>query len=267
VSAQAGTAPGAVVTGAGSGIGRAIAHRLAAEGWRVVVNDIDAARAHAVARETGGIGVPGDCASRDGIGALIDAATDALGRIDVFVANAGVALGRGLETSDAEWQTAFEVNVLAHVRAAQKLVPAWLADGQGGRFVVTASAAGLLTMLGNAPYSVTKHGAVAFAEWLSATYRDRGIVVQALCPQGVRTPMIQDAGAVKPLLDNDATLEPEDVAEALWQAFADDRFLVLPHPEVATYYTARATAPDQWLAAMNGLQVKLGVPRLGAGPA
>jgi len=267
VGAQAGTAAGAVVTGAGSGIGRAIAQRLAAEGWRVVVNDIDAARAHAVAREVSGIGVPGDCASRDGLGALLDAATDALGRIDVYVANAGVAIGRGLETSDADWESAFEVNVLAHVRAAQKLVPLWLADGRGGRFVVTASAAGLLTMLGNAPYSVTKHGAVAFAEWLSATYRDQGIVVQALCPQGVRTPMIQDVGAVKPLLDNDSTLEPEQVADVLWEAFGDDRFLVLPHPEVATYYTARATAPDHWLASMNGLQVKLRIPRLGAGPA
>jgi short-subunit dehydrogenase len=129
--------------------------------------------------------------------------------------------------------------------------------------VVTASAAGLLTMIGDASYSVTKHGAVAFAEWLSASYRDRGVVVQALCPQGVRTAMIQDVGAVAPLLDNAGTLEPEDVAEVLWQAFGDDRFLVLPHPEVAQFYAARASDPDRWLAQMNGLQVKLGVPRLG----
>lgn len=254
---------GAVVTGAAGGIGRAIARRLAAEGLRVVVNDLDAAGTEAVAAEIGGYAVAGDCASEAGVAALVAAATEHLGRIDVYVANAGIGTGHGLETTDAEWATVLEVNVLAHVRAARALVPGWLADGQGGRFVVTTSAAGLLTMIGDASYSVTKHGAVAFAEWLSATYRDRGVVVQALCPQGVRTAMIQDVGAVAPLLDNEGTLEPEDVAEVLWEAFGDDRFLVLPHPEVAQFYAARATDPDRWLAQMNWMQVKLGVPRLG----
>jgi NAD(P)-dependent dehydrogenase (short-subunit alcohol dehydrogenase family) len=254
---------GAVVTGAAGGIGRAIARRLAAEGLRVVVNDLDAAGAEAVAVEIGGYAVPGDCASEAGVGALIAAAGEHLGRIDVYVANAGIGTGHGLETTDAEWARAIDINVMAHVRAARALVPGWLADGQGGRFVVTASAAGLLTMIGDASYSVTKHGAVAFAEWLSATYRDRGVVVQALCPQGVRTAMIQNVGAVAPLLDNEGTLEPEDVAEVLWQAFGDDRFLVLPHPEVAQFYAARASDPDRWLGQMNWMHVKLGVPRLG----
>jgi NAD(P)-dependent dehydrogenase (short-subunit alcohol dehydrogenase family) len=254
---------GVVVTGAAGGIGRAIARRLAAEGLRVVVNDLDAAGTEAVASEIGGYAVPGDCAREAGVAALVAAATQHLGRIDVYVANAGIGVMHGLDTTDAEWARAIDINVMAHVRAARALVPGWLADGQGGRFVVTASAAGLLTMIGDASYSVTKHGAVAFAEWLSATYRDRGVVVQALCPQGVRTAMIQDVGAVAPLLDNAGTLEPEDVAEVLWQAFGDDRFLVLPHPEVAQFYAARASDPDRWLAQMNGLQVKLGVPRLG----
>ena len=254
---------GAVVTGAAGGIGRAIARRLAAEGLRVVVNDLDAAGAEAVAAEIGGLAVPGDCASEVGVERLVAEASAYLGRIDVYVANAGIGVMHGLETSDAEWARAIEINVMAHVRAARALVPGWLADGGGGRFVVTASAAGLLTMIGDASYSVTKHGAVAFAEWLSATYRDRGVVVQALCPQGVRTAMIEDVGAVAPLLDNEGTLEPEQVAEVLWQAFGDDRFLVLPHPEVAQFYAARAADPDRWLGQMNGLQVKLGVPRLG----
>lgn len=254
---------GAVVTGAAGGIGRAIARRLAAEGLRVVVNDLDAAGAEAVAAEIGGLAVPGDCASEAGVERLVAEATAYLGRIDVYVANAGIGVMHGLETSDAEWARAIEINLMAHVRAARALVPGWLGDGGGGRFVVTASAAGLLTMIGDASYSVTKHGAVAFAEWLSATYRDRGVVVQALCPQGVRTAMIEDVGAVAPLLDNEGTLEPEQVAEVLWQAFGDDRFLVLPHPEVAQFYAARAADPDRWLGQMNGLQVKLGVPRLG----
>lgn len=255
---------GAVVTGAAGGIGRAIARRLAAEGLRVVVNDLDAAGAEAVAAEIGGLAVPGDCASEAGVERLVAEATAYLGRIDVYVANAGIGVMHGLETSDAEWARAIEINLMAHVRAARALVPGWLGDGGGGRFVVTASAAGLLTMIGDASYSVTKHGAVAFAEWLSATYRDRGVVVQALCPQGVRTAMIEDVGAVASLLDNEGTLEPEQVAEVLWQAFGDDSFLVLPHPEVAQFYAARAADPDRWLGQMNGLQVKLGVPRLGA---
>lgn len=255
---------GAVVTGAAGGIGLAIARRLAAEGLRVVVNDLDPAATEAAAAEVGGYAVPGDCASADGVASLVERAREHLGRIDVYVANAGIGVMHGLETTDEEWARVLEVNVLAHVRAAREMVPGWVADGGGGRFVVTASAAGLLTMIGDASYSVSKHGAVAFAEWLSATYRDQGVIVQALCPQGVRTAMIQGVGAAAPLLDNERTLEPDDVADVLWQAFGDDRFLVLPHPEVAAYYAGRASDTDRWLAQMNGLQVKLGIPRLGA---
>jgi NAD(P)-dependent dehydrogenase (short-subunit alcohol dehydrogenase family) len=245
-----------VVTGAGHGIGRALAARLAAEGARVVVNDLDAAAATRVADEIGGHAIAGDAASEAGVTALVDAARQQLGGIDIWFANAGIDRGEGLHASEADWAAALEVNMLAHVRAARLLVPEWLERG-GGRFVVTASAAGLLTMLGSPAYSVSKHAAVAFAEWLSVTYRHRGVVVQAICPQGVRTRMLDNAGPLQELLSHDTAIAPEDVAEAMWQALADDRFLVLPHPEVAGYYANRATQTDRWLAGMNKLQRRL----------
>jgi len=250
---------GVVVTGAGRGIGRALATRAGAEGARVVVNDLDPATARAVADEIGGTAVPGDASSADGVRALVDTATQALGRIDVYFANAGIDGATGidsLQTDDAHWERILDVNVMAHVRAARALVPTWLETG-GGRFVVTASAAGLLTMIGSAPYSVTKHAAVGFAEWLSVTYGHRGITVQAICPQGVRTKMLDDAGPLQELLSKDSALEPEQVADAFVASLEDDRFLVLPHPEVAGYYAARATDTDRWLAGMRRLQRKL----------
>lgn len=251
---------GVVVTGAGRGIGRALAVRMAAEGARVVVNDLDADNARAVAAEVGGTAIPGDVATAEGVRDLVDGATDALGRVDVFFANAGIDGAHGadsLQTPDDVWDRVMDVNVMAHVRAARELVPRWLADGRGGRFVVTASAAGLLTMLGSAPYSVTKHAAVGFAEWLSVTYGARGIDVHAICPQGVRTQMLEDAGPLQALLSRDSALEPEQVAEAFVTALDDNRFLVLPHPEVAGYYATRATEPERWLRGMRRLQQKI----------
>jgi NAD(P)-dependent dehydrogenase (short-subunit alcohol dehydrogenase family) len=248
---------GVVVTGAGHGIGRAIAERMAAQGARVIVNDVDAEAAQLVASEIGGgVAVPGDAATEDGVAELVARAREHLGAIDVYFANAGIDVGRGLDTPAEDWARALDVNVMAHVRAAQHLVPGWLDVGRG-RFVVTASAAGLLTMLGSAPYSVTKHAAVAFAEWLSATYGHRGIVVQAICPQGVRTRMLEETGPVQELLSHDTALEPEQVADAVWQGLQDDRFLILPHPEVAQYYALRAGDPDRWLAGMRKLQRRL----------
>ncbi|WP_395659663.1 SDR family oxidoreductase [Nocardioides sp.] len=251
---------GVVVTGAGRGIGRALALRAVQEGARVVVNDLDADNARAVAAEAGGTAVPGDASSTEGVTALVEAATEALGRVDVYFANAGVDGAWGfdsLQAPDDVWERVVDVNVMAHVRAARELVPRWLADGQGGRFVVTASAAGLLTMIGSAPYSVTKHAAVGFAEWLSVTYGYRGIDVHAICPQGVRTAMLDAAGPLKDLLSRDGALEPEDVAEAVVVAIEEGRFLVLPHPVIADYYVARATDTDRWLAGMGRLQQKL----------
>jgi NAD(P)-dependent dehydrogenase (short-subunit alcohol dehydrogenase family) len=247
---------GVVVTGAARGIGRAIAARLADEGARVVVNDVDAEELHEVARQIGGFAVPGDAASTEGVEALVDAATTHLGRIDIFFANAGIGLLSGLETSDEDWGRIIEVNLMSHVRAARVLVPRWLEQG-GGRLVVTASAAGLLTMLGDAPYSVTKHGAVAFAEWLSATYRHRGIVVQALCPQGVQTRMLDESGPLQSLLSHDEALTPEAVADAVWRGIQGNRMLILPHRQVREYYAHRATHTDDWLLGMNRLQQRL----------
>ncbi|MFN8099294.1 MAG: SDR family oxidoreductase [Dermatophilaceae bacterium] len=243
----------AVVTGAGRGIGAAIAAKVAGEGWQVVVSDIDAESATEVADRIGAYAAPADSASASGVAGLVEAASGHLGEIDVWFANAGIIGGAGLESPDAEWTRTMDLNVMAHVRAARLLVPGWVKRGQG-RFVVTASAAGLLSMIGAAPYSVTKHAAVAFAEWLSITYGDKGIVVQALCPQGVRTPMLDEAGDLRDLLSAQGALTPAAVADVVWAALQDDRFLILPHPEVADFYRYRASDTDGWLRGMRRLQ-------------
>ncbi|MFD0062224.1 SDR family oxidoreductase [Streptomyces sp. NPDC056690] len=241
---------GVVVTGAGGGIGAALARRFAASGARVVVNDLDAGKAKAIADEIGATAVPGDASE------IVPEALEALdGTVDVYCANAGLASG-GTEDADEQiWAAAWDVNVMAHVRAAKALLPGWLERGSG-RFVSTVSAAGLLTMVGAAPYSVTKHGAYAFAEWLSLTYRHRGLKVHAICPQGVRTDMLTASGSAGELVLAPTAIEPEDVADALFAGMAEDRFLILPHPEVAGYYAARAATPDRWLSNMNHIQQK-----------
>ena len=244
---------GVVVTGAGRGIGLAIASKLAEEGARVVVNDLDAAEAHEAAAQIGAFAIPGDAASEDGVEALITAARAHLGDIDIYFANAGTAIGVGLGSTEEAWATALEVNVMAHVRAARLLVPSWLERG-GGRFVVTASAAGLLATIGNAPYSVSKHAAVGFAEWLAITYGYRGITVQAICPQGVTTRMLDEAGPFKELLTRDGALSPDQVAESVWQGLQEGEFLILPHPEVREYYVGRAAHTDRWLGSMQRIQ-------------
>jgi NAD(P)-dependent dehydrogenase (short-subunit alcohol dehydrogenase family) len=247
---------GVVVTGGGGGIGRAIARKFAAEGARVVVNDLDPVAAETVAQEVKGLAVPGDAGTEEGVRHLIGAARDFLGQIDVYCSNAGTGGGTGTEPPDDLWQRAWEVNTMSHVRATRELLPGWLERGSG-TLVVTASAAGLLTMLGAAPYSVTKHAAVGYAEWLAATYAHRGLTVHCLCPQGVRTQMLADSGRHGSVLLADAAIEPEQVAEALWEALQAGTFLVLPHPEVRDYYTARAADTGKWLRAMNRLQQKI----------
>ncbi|MDE3725248.1 SDR family NAD(P)-dependent oxidoreductase [Nocardiopsis sp. N85] len=250
------TGIGAVVTGAGNGIGAAIARRLAAAGARVVVNDLDANAASAVAAEIGGVAVPGDAASEAGVTALIAEAAAHLNGIDLYVANAGVGVGGGPEAPESDWDLAWQVNVMAHVRAARELLPAWLERGRGN-FVTTVSAAGLLTMLGSAPYSVTKHAALAFGEWMSATYGDRGVTVQCVCPLGVHTNLLEGSGREgKAILAGDA-ITPEEVADAVMEGLADGRFLILPHPQVAGFYAARAADPDRWLTGMRRLQAKV----------
>jgi NAD(P)-dependent dehydrogenase (short-subunit alcohol dehydrogenase family) len=244
---------GVVVTGGGSGIGAALARRFTAEGARVVVNDVNADAATAVAAGCGAVAVPADAATEDGVAALIAAAREALGEIDLYCANAGVARGGGPEACEADWDVSWQVNVMAHVRAARLLLPAWLARGSG-HLICTVSAAGLLSMLGSAPYSVTKHAALAFAEWLAATHAHQGITVQAVCPQGVRTPMLTGSGPAAEAILGDSAITPEAAADAVLAGIASGQFLILPHPEVAHMYAGRAADPDRWLRGMNKLQ-------------
>ncbi|HMH91377.1 MAG TPA: SDR family NAD(P)-dependent oxidoreductase [Streptosporangiaceae bacterium] len=247
---------GAVVTGAGAGIGRALARGLAAAGARVVVNDLNVEAATAVAEEIGGYPAPGDVSTAPGVHDLIDAAREYLTEVDIYCSNAGIAIGAGPDAPEEAWQQSWEVNLMAHVRASRELLPAWLERGHGC-FVVTASAAGLLTMLGTATYSVTKHAAESYAEWLAATYAHRGLVVHCICPQGVRTNMLAQSGEAGKVVLQAAAIEPEQVAEALLAGLAAGTFLILPHPEVAAYYQGRATDPDRWLRGMNRMQQRI----------
>ena len=247
---------GIVVTGAGSGIGAALARRFAAEGARVVVNDVDPAAALAVAASCGAIAAPGDAADPAGVAALIAAARAALGEIDIYCANAGIARGGGPETPDPDWDASWQVNVMAHVRAARLLLGPWLERGSG-HLICTVSAAGLLAMPGTAPYSVTKHAALEFAEWMALTYAHRGLTVQAICPLGVRTGMLDGTDPAAELVLGDAVIAPEAVADAVLEGIADGRFLILPHPQVAGMYAGRAADTDRWLRGMNKIQRRI----------
>jgi NAD(P)-dependent dehydrogenase (short-subunit alcohol dehydrogenase family) len=220
---------GVVVTGGGSGIGAALARRFVAEGARVVVNDVNGESAAAVAASCAGaagggkaLAVAGDAATEDGVAALIASARAELGEIDLYCANAGVARGGGPEASEADWADSWQVNVMAHVRAARLLLGPWLERGRG-HLICTVSAAGLLSTPGSAPYAVTKHGVLAFAEWLSYTHRHRGLTVQAICPMGVRTPMFEASGPMADKLLGDSVIMPEAVADAVMAANGDGR--------------------------------------------
>lgn len=253
-----------VVTGAARGIGAAIAHRLADLGARVVIGDVLEEQLRDTADRIGAQAIPADLRTTDGVTALVDGSRTALGDIDTWIGNAGVAAGSGLDAPDSDWDLSWQVNVLAHVRAARLLLPTWLERGSG-RFVVTASAAGLLTILDQPVYAVTKHGAEAFAEWLAASYGHRGIDVHAICPQGVRTDMYPGTstgsagsmGSLAHIIGHDGALEPADVADALVRAVADGKFLVLPHPEVKDYFALRGADTDKWLHGMQRLQARI----------
>ncbi len=242
-----------VITGGGSGIGAALARRFSAAGALIVVNDLDEAAGRAVAEEIRCLFHPGDCADLEVIESLLTAATNEYGPVDLYCANAGVAVGGSEAASPADWELALRVNVMAHVHAAAALLPGWLERGRG-RFLSTVSAAGLLTMLGSAPYSVSKHAALAFSEWLRATYAHRGVVVQSLCPQGVLTPLLTSTGGPGDALLGPGAISAEAVADAVVEALSGDRFLILPHPEVAQFAVRRAADPDRWLAGMNKIQ-------------
>jgi len=246
-----------VVTGAGSGIGRALVGRFAAEGARaVVVSDLDLAAAESVAAEIGGMAVRADVGRDSEIQALVRRARDANGPIDLFCSNAGVAgPAGGPEAPDEDWQPIWEINVMAHVRAARAVLPDMLARGDG-YLLNTASAAGLLTQVSALAYSATKHAAVAVAEWLAITYGDAGIKVSCLCPQAVRTPLLEialeDPVGAAPLLAG-GLLEPADVAEAVVAGIREERFLILPHEDVAKFMALKGAQPERWLGGMRRL--------------
>jgi NAD(P)-dependent dehydrogenase (short-subunit alcohol dehydrogenase family) len=243
-----------LLTGGANGIGAAMALRFANEGARVVVADLDEARLMAVAAETGGLGVPTDVRHEHQVAALVAAAEARYGPIDLFCSNAGIVVPGGEDASDAGWERSISVNLLAHVYAARLLVPQMTARGEG-YLLNTASAAGLLTQLGSAPYAVTKHGAVAFAEWLAITYGDQGLKVSVLCPQAVRTNMTAgtESGGVAGV---DGMIEPEAVADAVIAGLDAERFLILPHPVVGEYFRRKGDDYDRWLRGMRRLQAR-----------
>jgi NAD(P)-dependent dehydrogenase (short-subunit alcohol dehydrogenase family) len=249
-----------VVTGGASGIGRALCRRFAAEGAAgVVVADMNGDDAQAVATEIHGLAVSTDVSREADIVALVERTTKAFGPIDLFCSNAGIGIGRGIETPDEDWDRIWRVNFMAHVYAARAVVPAMVARGEG-YLLQTASAAGLLTNLFAAPYSVTKHSAVALAEWLAITYGDAGIKVSCLCPQGVDTPMLRaslEQGGGQVVLRGGEMKQPEEVAEAVVAGLRAEQFLILPHPEVAKYVQHKANDYDRWLAGMRRLQAQV----------
>jgi NAD(P)-dependent dehydrogenase (short-subunit alcohol dehydrogenase family) len=248
-----------VVTGGANGIGRAMVERFHQEGAAgLVVADLDEHAGAQIAGQVGGLFVRTDVADGRQVQALVDAATESFGRIDVFCSNAGILGAGGPEAPDETWRRGWEVNVMAHVHAARAVLPAMLERGEG-YLVQTVSAAGLLSNPGAAPYTVTKHAALGFAEWLSITYGDHGIRVSALCPQTVRTNLISASGELvrEVMLAVADPLEPEEVAEAVVQGMDAETFLILPHPEVAEYFRRKADDYERWLRGMRRLNARL----------
>ena len=240
-----------VVTGGGNGIGRALCRRFAAErAAAIVVADIDAEAAARVAHEIVGEAIATDVSREADVTQLVERTQSAHGRIDLFCSNAGIAVHGGEETSDELWRRSWDVNVMAHVYSARAALPGMLARGSG-YLLHTVSAAGLLTHPHSATYAVTKHAALAFAEWLSIAYGDRGIKVSALCPQGVKTDMLKRAEAETGQFLVGTALEPEQVADDVVKGLAEERFLILPHGEVAEYARRRAADPDRWIRGMR----------------
>ena len=244
-----------VVTGGANGIGRALCMRFAAEGAKtVIVADIDLQGALKVARDIeGGEAIQCNVGSEAEVAALVDHVLKHHGQIDLFCNNAGIVVAGGCDVPNHDWHRIWEVNVMSHVYSARAVLPSMLARREG-YFLQTASAAGLLSQIGSAPYAVTKHAAVAFAEWLAITYGDLGLKVSLLCPQGVRTNMLDQADApMRALLEGNA-LDPSQVAEAVVAGLEKEDFLILPHPEVLDYFRRKAENYDRWLKGMRRLQ-------------
>lgn len=240
-----------VVTGAASGIGRSMAIRFAEEGAKkVICVDLNSDGATEVANEINGLAIAVDVSKEDQIAAMIERVETEIGPIDLFCSNAGILTMGGVETPNDDWQRIWEINVMSHVWAARHLVPRMIKRG-GGYLLNTASAAGLLNQVGAAPYGVTKHAAVALAEWLAMTHGDDGIKVSVLCPQAVRSEMTR--GHEDSVASMDGMLEPEVVAEACVRTIEAETFLVLPHPEVLNYMRKKTDNYDRWIGGMRKL--------------
>ena len=248
----------AVITGGGSGIGAALARRFAAEGAaEIVVADRDLSAAAAVADEVGGVPELVDVTDPAAVNGLVERTLARNGAIDVFCSNAGIATGVGLDDPDGIWHRTLEVNLMSHVYAARAVLPSMLERGSGW-LLSTASAAGLLTSPGDAPYAVSKHAVVALCEWLAVTYGGQGIGVSVLCPMGVATPLLMDPLAAgnfgaRATAASGEIISADQVADAVVAGLADERFLILPHPQVGTFWAQKASDPDRWLAGMRRL--------------
>jgi NAD(P)-dependent dehydrogenase (short-subunit alcohol dehydrogenase family) len=247
-----------VVTGGGSGIGAALCRRFVSDGARtVIVTDRNADAAASVAAGIGAVAETVDVADESAVCALVERTEAAYGSVDLFCSNAGITTGVELDDPADLWHQALEINLMAHVYAARAVLPGMLARGSG-YLLNTASAAGLLTSPGDAPYAVSKHGAVAFAEWLAVTYGGRGIGVSVLCPLGVATPLLMqplaqgNAGA-QAVAASGQILGTDDVVAAVVEGIGQERFLILPHPEVGTFWAQKASDPDRWLAGVRRL--------------
>jgi NAD(P)-dependent dehydrogenase (short-subunit alcohol dehydrogenase family) len=247
-----------IVTGGASGIGRALCERFSKEGARgVVVADLDEAGALQVAGAIGGMAQQTNVADEAEVRGLVQAATDRFGQVDLFCSNAGVIVRADEDASNQQWQRHWDVNVMAHVYAARAVLPQMLARGEG-YLLQTASAAGLLNQVNAAPYSVTKHAAVGFAEWLSIAYGEHGIRVSCLCPQGVRTPMLRSAdGGSRPSFLADGAVSAEQVADAVVEGLRKEHFLILPHAEVLGFFQRKAADYERWLRGMRRLRDKV----------
>lgn len=253
----------ALITGAANGIGAALAHRFATEGVSgLLLADLDGDAVQRVADDivaaSPGIRILArqvDVADRSQIERMVATATDELGPIDLLCSNAGIGTGLGLDADEDAWARSWDINVLAHVHAARAVIPGMVERG-GGYVLATCSAAGLLSMVGDAPYTVTKHAAVSFAEWLAITYGPQGIRVSALCPQGVNTNLLNEGlgeGALATRIVRSAAevIEPEQVAESVVVGLADERFLILPHADVHDHLRRKADDPDRWIGALQ----------------